>query len=452
MDFIQVARKLIAHESSPSTGNQALARELVSFMHSLGLEVQIQEQAWAGHPQLNIWAKRKQDSWELPWLLLQAHLDTADPGPFAEWTRTDQNPFDAHVIDSYLYGLGAADAKIDFLCKLEALRSWSQPATGFCPVLLGTFSEEQGMMGALKFIRKNGPRVRWALVGEATGLRMVTAAKGLAVVEIRIPFEEEEILLLSQHNQSENTSTQSKLFRGRAAHSSRPQDGESAIHKMLDYLLMLPQDITIMEIDGGQNYNTIASHAFMEFDIGSQLKNNLAQKLNRLVRVIHEIQEEFPSFNDADFEPSQPTLNIGSIRTFADHVSISGTCRLPPSVQQADYESWMRRLQEVCLEIHSDFRIVDYKRPFRTPEDAEILRVAQETLEGLGLSTQSGTLPLTNEASLFSRLQVETFCFGPGHHEGNLHTPQERVSLQNLQTAVVFYRNFLEKFNLRRIG
>ena len=451
MDLVQLARKIISVESSTTTGNRNLALELAELCRSRGLQVEFQEQSWAGSPQLNLLARKQLSDPNEPWLLLQDHLDTPDPGPYADWVQTGHNPFDAHVIDGKIYGLGAADAKVDFLCKLEALSQW-KPKTrvSFCPTLLGTFGEENGMMGALKFIRNYAPQARWALVGEATQLKLVTAAKGMAMVEIRVSFEPEEKARLTAHERSENTSTQSKLFRGKAAHSSRPQDGESAIHKMLDYLLLLPSDITLVEVDGGQNFNTIASHAFMEFDLGSQLVRNMASKIHNIYKVILEVQDEFLQYFDSDFEPGHPTLNIGSIRTFDDHVLLAGTCRIPPSIQQEEYERWMRKIHDVCVNNGADMRVTDYKKPFRTPEDSELIKVAQSSLAQMQLSTTLSTLPLTNEASLFSRVGLETLCFGPGQHEGNLHTPHEHVPIASLEKAVAFYRGVLCEMEQRR--
>src|SRR5207253_597890 len=106
-------------------------------------------------------------------------LDTVDPGPYPLWTHTECNPFDATIIDGKIYGLGTADVKLDFLCKLEALssfggdRNWKLP-----PVLVGTYGEELGMHGALRLIRKNKISAKMALISEPSHLKLISAAKG----------------------------------------------------------------------------------------------------------------------------------------------------------------------------------------------------------------------------------------------------------------------------------
>jgi hypothetical protein len=69
----------------------------------------------------------------------------------------------------------------------------------------------------------------------------------------------------------ESALSQSRFFSGRAAHSSAPQHGESAIEKMLDALERLPSGIALLEVEGGVNFNTVASQSVLEIDSVSGL-------------------------------------------------------------------------------------------------------------------------------------------------------------------------------------
>jgi succinyl-diaminopimelate desuccinylase len=144
------------------------------------------------------------------------------------------------------------------------------------------------MNGTLKLIRKNKVSPKYALIGEPTNLEIASSAKGFVGVDIQIPFSEEEIQYRAEHNLRESTSTQSKIFQGKAAHSSTPHLGESAIVKMLDYLELLPDNIAIMEIDGGNNYNTVPSHAFMELDLTPML-NPINSKIIQIYKQIRRL-------------------------------------------------------------------------------------------------------------------------------------------------------------------
>ena len=447
MDFIESCRQLIAIDSSPAHGNREIAKWAAAFCRQRGLNVEEQVEIVGDLEQVNIIARPVSERPSAEFLF-QTHLDTADPGPFALWTETGSNPYDAHIIDGKIYGLGAADVKLDFLCKLEAIAAFKGRPWRLPPVLVGTFGEETGMQGTLKLIRKNKVSAKMALIGEPSDLRLVNAAKGFATVEIRIPFSDDEIRYRYEHNLRESTSTQSKLFRGKAAHSSMPHLGESAITKVLEYLTMLPDSVNIMEIDGGINFNTVPGNAFLEIDMISPVKNPIAKRLVNIYRGLKELEKEFLKHEDKEFYPSTPTLNIGLIRTNENDVQISGSCRLPPIVTHEIYERWMEQLRGLCEENGATFSVNDYKKPFRTEVNSILVKGCLDELRALGLKSEPTTQASTNEASIFSRIGVECACFGPGKREGNVHTPQEHVAIEDLYKAIEFYKKVIERFCL----
>ena len=448
MNFIEACRQFIAIDSTPTHGNRELAKWAAAFCRQKGLFVEEQEEVLGDLMQSNVIARPVEDRPQAE-LLLQTHLDTVDPGPFSLWSQNGANPFDAHIIDGKIFGLGVADVKLDFLCKLEALssfgpnRSWKLP-----PVLVGTFGEESGMQGALKLIRKNKVAAKMALIGEPSDLKVINAAKGFASVEIRVPFSDEEMSYRDSHNLQESTSTQSKLFNGRAAHSSTPHLGESAIVKMFEAILMLPESVNIMEMDGGINFNTVPSHAFLEIDMVSSVPEPISRKMANIYRAIKDLEAEFLKYEDVEFHPSTPTLNIGLVRTTEDDIQISGTCRIPPVITHDIYEQWMDRLRQVCEDNNSYFRVSDYKKPFRADEKSLLVKGCLDELRAMGLHDRPVTLASTNEASIFSRIGVDCICFGPGKREGNIHTPTEHVAIEDLEKAIEFYKKVIERFCL----
>lgn len=448
MDFIEACRKLISIDSTPTHGNKEVAEFVAELCRKKGLHVELQSDFIGDTEQANVIARPLSARPPLE-LLLQTHLDTIDPGPFPLWIHTECNPFDATIMDGNIYGLGTADVKLDFLCKLEAIasfgpdRDWKLP-----PVLVGTYGEESGMQGALRLIRKNKIAAKMALIGEPSDLKLISAAKGFASVEIRIPFEAEEIAYREEHNLKESTSTQSKLFIGKASHSSTPHLGESAIAKMLQYLQQLPDSVTLMEIDGGVNHNSVPSHALLEIDIVSNSSKPIVIKIVNIFEAVKGLEKEFLKHLDKDFFPSEPTLNIGLIRTYDDHVLIAGSCRVPPIIDNEIYEAWMGQLRQVCDANGSQFRVTDYKKPFRTNDNSMLVKGCRDELRAMGLSDTLATQPSTNEASIFSRTGIECLCFGPGKREGNVHTPSEHVAVEDLHKAVEFYKRVIERFCL----
>lgn len=444
MEFLEACRKFISIDSTPASGNRELAVFAGDLCREIGLNVEIQSETLNGIEQANLIARPGVAPVEGE-LLLQTHLDTVDPGAYALWTKTNANPFNASIYQDEIYGLGAADVKLDFLCKLKALEDLRNKKFRFPPVLVGTFGEELGMVGAVRLIRKKKVAARRALIGEPTNMQLIHAMKGLAHVEIVIPFPDEEREYRASHDLGESTSTQSKIFYGRSAHSSDPESGESAILKMLDYLSKLPDGLAVMSVEGGINFNTVPAEAMLEIDIVGGLRENISRRLQRVMDTIVRVERDFGSYADESFQPSRPTLNIGMIRTYQDHVKMLGCCRLPPAVSNETYEGWMRELREACESVGGAFRITDYKQPFRTSIDADFVRVCQGELHRLGLGTQCATQSATNEANVFSRFGIECVVIGAGQGVGNSHTPNEHVKISQLQEAIRFYKGVIER-------
>lgn len=446
MSLVELSRKILSFDTSPTHGTAELVEWLRLESEARGLFVETQHERVNDISQANIIIRPISERPDQE-LLLQTHLDTQDPGPFGLWVENGHNPFDATIKDNRIYGLGAADVKLDFLCKLEALsqfprnQKWRLP-----PVLVGTFAEEMGMIGTLRLIRKNKISTKMALIGEPSEMAVITAGQGIANVEIRIPYSEDEKNYRIEHNLRESTSTQSRMFNGKAAHSSMPHLGESAIKKMFDYLEMLPENIVIMEIDGGVNFNTVPAHAFLEIDPVSSVQDLMSIKLRKIFACLRQLESEFVKYTDLDFVPQHPTLNIGLIRTFDDHIFLSGSCRLPPAVSNEVYEEWMRSLKSTCEGVGGDLRIVDYKRPFRTDESSRLVRGCLSVLNEMDLPVKVKTQSSCNEASLWSRIGVECISFGPGVREGNIHTPQEHVLIDDLKKSIEFYRRVIGRF------
>lgn len=446
--LIESARQLIAADSSPGQGSFRIAQVVKEKCTSLGLHVDWLEESSGDLKQVNLLIGSSGEARGSEDFLLQSHLDTADPGPFGIWSKTDFNPFDAHIIDGRIYGLGAADCKLDLLCKMIALSELKNQKYKVRPILAATYGEETGMQGALKLIRKNKIKAKRALIGEPTNLQLFTSGKGFASVEVSLPFESDEKKFRLEHNLSEGTSSHSRLFHGKSAHSSMPQQGESAVKKMFDYLIQLPEDMAVMEIDGGDNPNTIPAQGFLEVDPISGFSFPMAKKLGKVYRTILDLEQIFSGYKDSRFNPDSPTLSIGRVRSTEEEVLIQGNCRMPPIISTEIYEGWMQRLKKVCESVGGQFRVHDYKKPYQTDAVSGFIKDCQALTKNLGFISDLGSHSSTNEASLFSRIGIECVSFGPGERERNMHTPNENVAVEDLFKAIDFYKNAIQRFCL----
>lgn len=447
MNFLDSCRKFIALDSTPNHGTVDITNFAADLCDKIGISVETQVERVSGIESQNVIGKLDGESDDQP-LILQTHLDTPDPGMFAMWSKTESNPFNASIYGDKLYGLGAADCKLDFLCKLQAMEKFKGKKLKRSIYLAGTFGKETGMSGAIKLIRRNKLKNGCVLVGEPTSLHLVNSCSGLANVEVNVPFTEEEKAYRKQHDLMERSSSQSKVFYGKAAHTSHPLLGENAIINLFEYLSQLPEGIAIMDIDGGVSFNTIPDSAFLEFDIMGGFRETIVEKFNSILSSLKEVEKEFDEFPSRGFEPPIPTMNIGKARTFEDYIQLVGCCRLPPSVTQSIYEDWMKKIGATCQSVGATFRITEYKHPFETDESSELISSLQHTAERNGLSKELLKSSVCTEANVFNRLGMSCIVFGPGQGVGNSYGPNEFISIDELKQATRFYEAFIERYCL----
>lgn len=438
---------MVGIDSTPGHGNLSVAEFVGDLCTQSGLKVEYHRESVAGVDQCNILVRPVE---QIPSdeILFQTHLDTAEPGHFSQWTRTQSNPFNASIYNDEMVGLGTADVKLDFLCKVEAAKTMVGKSFKTPFVLAGTFGGHVGMAGAIKLIRRKKLNARRAFVGEPTQMQLVVAGQGIAVIEIAIPFSEEERRYRRDHDLMESSSSQSKMFSGKAAHGSSPEAGDNAIMKMLNYLSQLPDGIAVMDLDGGINHNSVPASAILEIDTVAGFKDPILPKLSRIFRCLQELNLELKGFQDPGFSPPHPTMNLGMIRTSEAEVIVTGSCRLPPSVTDADYEGWMRHLSDAATEVNGGFRLRSYVKGFETVTSSEFVRATQGVLSELNLPGGVHKTGVVTEASVLSRSGIECLVWGPGQSVGNSLAPNESIKMDDLRSAIEFYSRLMERFCL----
>ena len=437
--FLEVCRKLISADSSPQQGTLAMAELAASLCEDLGLETELQRIHVSGVPHANVIARPRCIEPEGE-LLLQTRLDTVDPGIYGQWTLTENNPFNATICDDKIYGLGVAETKLDYACKLFAIKKLleekgtSAIKKGF--VLAGTFGQEGKRAGAVQLLRRKKIFSKQALVGAPTSLRLHNAANGEAAVEIQIPFSKAEKEFRHNHDLQEISSSQSRIF-----------TSENAILEMFQYLQQLPESLAILELDGGSSHKTPASYASLEVDNVSLTEESMVAKVKKIYAAIESLEKDFANYKDENCDPPQATLNIGMVRTRNDSVILLGNCRIPPGIDQETYERWMREIEMACQSVQAQFHITDYLQPFRNKERSSLQEKAREALGDVDakFETQFGAQWRSGDANVLNRLGVECLLFGPGDIKAQTGSPNEFVDLKDLERATQFYEKVLAK-------
>ena len=226
-DPIAFARALINIDST--TGQEAEAGQwLARELRDLGYTV-VEQPVDGGRA--NILA-----TIDAPAVVLSTHYDCVPPF------------FPSRLEHGKLYGRGSCDAKGILAAQVAAgqrLRASGERRVG----LLFVVGEERGSDGA-KLANTVAPGSRFLINGEPTDNRLGTATRGVLRLRLRAA--------------------------GRAAHSSVPEHGESAIDKLIDAIvalraISLPTDqamgsttYSVGLIEGGVAPNVISPHASAE--------------------------------------------------------------------------------------------------------------------------------------------------------------------------------------------
>jgi acetylornithine deacetylase len=228
IDLVGFARTLIDIDST--TGQEAeVARVLAAELTTRGYRVATQHVAG---DRANVIATLDE-----PVVTFSTHFDCVPPF------------FPSRVENGRLYGRGSSDAKGILAAEIvaaERLRARGERRVG----LLFVAGEERGSDGAMAANAVAPASARYLINGEPTENRLAAATRGVYRVK------------LTAH--------------GRAAHSSRPDLGESAIEKLIDVLTDLrsapwPEDrllgrthYTVGLINGGVAPNVIPALASAE--------------------------------------------------------------------------------------------------------------------------------------------------------------------------------------------
>jgi acetylornithine deacetylase len=235
IDIVALTRALVDIDST--TGREAEAGTwIVAYLQRLGFSVTQQP---VDGTRFNIIAMPVADGSgrrEPPAVVFSTHFDCVPPF------------FPSRVAGDRLYGRGACDAKGILAAQIAAadrLRS-----SGECRVgLLFVVGEERGSDGA-RTANQAGNGCRYLVDGEPTDNRLGLATRGMLRVKLRAS--------------------------GKAAHSSYPELGESAIDKLIDALIDLrtidlPEDdvlgrthYTVGLITGGVAPNVVSPSAEAE--------------------------------------------------------------------------------------------------------------------------------------------------------------------------------------------
>ncbi len=157
----------------------------------------------------NVWAVNQYFDHAKPTILLNSHHDTVRPNK--QYTK---DPFDAHVKEDKLFGLGSNDAGGCLVSLIATfLHYYDHPSLSYNLAIAATAEEEisgynglEALLGNKEFTDKLSAEPAFGIVGEPTLMNLAIAEKGLMVLDC--------------------------IAHGKAGHAAR-EEGDNAIYQAL---------------------------------------------------------------------------------------------------------------------------------------------------------------------------------------------------------------------------
>ena len=197
----------------------------------------------------NVWAVNKHFDESKPTLLLNSHHDTVQPNN--GYTR---DPFDPHVEDDKLYGLGSNDAGGCLVSLIATFTHfYDQKDLNYNVVLVASAEEEINSVNGLKSMLPIIPKIDVAIVGEPTLMQLAVAEKGLVVFDA--------------------------VVKGTPSHAAHPND-DNAIYKSIPVLqwfrdfrfekvseVLGEVKMTVTQISAGKQHNAVPAEVDLVIDV-----------------------------------------------------------------------------------------------------------------------------------------------------------------------------------------
>jgi succinyl-diaminopimelate desuccinylase len=433
VELIAWAERFIATPSESRRGNEAIARVAAELLAELGLPARIESALIAGTRHHAVICDVGPS--DAPrGLLLVTHLDTVPPGELAAWTATGGDPFRATRDGDRLFGLGSADAKVDFVCKAHALARLDRARLRRPVRLVGTFGEEVGLIGARWLVERGLARgFGEALIGEPSELAAVHAHKGYAVFEARVALDRLDVpgpLFVGR-----------RVVRGAAAHSSTPALGRNAIVAALAELEASGAP-GLSALDGGSAVNVVPDRceiAWIAKDAGEELDGAAfaAAPLLAFLGAWRRFAAAPGARSDRSFDPDRTVASLGRVSLDGALTTFRFDVRPIPG---EDPDALVAPLRAVA-EIHC----VRANPPLATPRDAPLVRAVEDAQRAIGVPVRVTTKATCTEAGLLAQAGLAAIVLGPGPSVGNVHKPNEHTRIPELHRAVELYREVLER-------
>ncbi|RAV18957.1 M20 family metallopeptidase [Paenibacillus contaminans] len=362
------------HFDASAQGENGVADYIERRMIAAGLPVR-RQQVFPGRDNLIIELRTGRD---VPTLLFEAHMDTVSLGSMID-------PLVPRYQDGKLYGRGACDTKGTLAGMIYTLEQCAlNPERLSADIVLCASVDEEHEYHGLRAFMALDMKIDGAVVGEPTEMGIVVAHKGCARFTVQT--------------------------HGKAAHSSMPHEGNSAVYQMMEVLSFIREKI----------------------------EPELTQRQHPLC--------------------GSPTIVVGTIHGGTQINIVPETCTIEIDRRIIPGENPDEVLAEFTARLHAyaegkgiKFTIGELLLDWalNTPYDSPIVPWAQQAARTLGLNEQLTGVPYSSDASKLQRRGIPTIVYGPGSI-AQAHSREEWVPVREVEQAAEYYLQLALLFGSRQ--
>jgi len=386
-ELVRLTADLIAIEShrlAPSKETHC-AEFLCDLFRREGIDAGLQE---VTPGRCNVWARLPGKGGGKS-LMFNGHIDTVPPGEMVD-------PFAPRIANGRMHGRGTCDMKGGVACQVYALLCLKRAGVQLDGDVLftGVIAEEDGTSLGAVHVAAHGPRADMVLVAEPTALETVIAHKGFDYYAVEV--------------------------RGRAAHSSRPENGVSAIYKAAKVVRAI-EECLLPEIRKRQHPLLGPASINVSGIVGA------ARTEENLIRGRSDIQK-YPGGTVPDF----CTVYMDRRRIPGESLDevFKEMCAAVDALAAEDPEF------DAELRFLPACNVLDSHPPLDTAADEPLVRACLACNEAVaGVAPQVKGVAFWSDAAVFSdRLGVPAVVYGPGFVDV-AHSVREDVPVDHLEKA-----------------
>lgn len=197
----------------------------------------------------NVYAKNKHWDPSKPTLLLNSHHDTVKPN--SAYTK---DPFNPHIEDGKLYGLGSNDAGGCLVSLLATfVHYYNAENLNHNILMVASMEEESAGPNSLRGLLPKLPKIDVAIVGEPTLMQLAIAEKGLIVFDAEVKGTPSHAAHPNNDNSIYNTIKVLEWFKN------------YTFNKVSDVLGEVK--LTVTQVNAGKQHNVVPAKVDLVIDV-----------------------------------------------------------------------------------------------------------------------------------------------------------------------------------------